>query len=144
MTRYNRICNNLYSADLFSGQIDLNPTHGLSCFFIVQHASDAEFAGKQLLSLTLARSSFHFLGECRAAWNGALLKLQHQLFLGNKEKPQLLSVSYDSLDSFVTALHGEMSIRPIVPHDFYLLYDDEAMYQDVLQSLVFDRPWQGD
>lgn len=82
MARFERLRSNLYGADLFSGQIDLNPTNGLSCFFIVQHASDAEFAGKQLLPLTLARcSSFHFIGECRTVWNGALLKLQHQLFL---------------------------------------------------------------
>lgn len=141
MASFERLRSNLYGANLFSGQIDLNPTHGLSGFFIVQHSSDAGFAGKQLLPLILAGcSSFHFIGEYRAVWNGEFLKQQHQLFLGNTEEPQFLSVSYDSLDSFAAALQGEMSIKPIVPHDIYLLYDDEALYQDVLHQLNDWRP----
>ena len=137
---YKKLSDNLFSADLASGQIELVLSHGLSCFFIVQHSPDPDNAKKQMMPLLLAQcSGFHFLGAQRSIWNRELMDLQHQIS-GGIEDMKFQCVSYDSIGSFVTAISDELSIRPFVPHDLYLLYDDEALYQETLLRLNAEHP----
>lgn len=49
--KYDKLRSNLYGAHLIYGEIDLNPTHIISCFFIVEHTDDKEFIKKQAMQL---------------------------------------------------------------------------------------------
>lgn len=54
MLRYEKIRPNLYGLDMLYGKIDLKPTHGFSCFFIVEHIEDNDFIKRQAMQLLLA------------------------------------------------------------------------------------------
>lgn len=136
MPRYKKLRPNLYSADLFYGKIDLKPGHGFSCFFIVQHTDDKEFIKDQAIQLLLAGCrNFDFYGKMEPIWHLGFDDADILLNPNSTQETVALTSGWDTIDEFVEVLHNEISCRPFVPHDYYLIYDDEETYEDVLRRL---------
>ncbi len=134
--RYEKLRHNLYSADLRYGKIELKSTHGFSCFFIVEHTDSKEFIKDQALQLLLAGCrNFDFYGKMEPLWHIGFDEADILLFPDSTSETVALTSSWETLDEFVETLQDELSVRPFVPHDFYLLYDDEGIYKEVLRLL---------
>ena len=134
--RYEKLRPNLYGAHLVFGKIDLNPTHRFSCFFIVQHTDDKEFIKKQAMQLLLAGCrNYDFFGEKEPLWHLGFDDVDIMLNPNSTPENVALTSGWSTLDDFVDALDLAISVRPIVPHDTYLLYDDRAIYEEVLKRL---------
>ena len=136
MQRYNKLGNNLYSADLLYGKIELKPTHRFSCFFIVEHTFDAEFIKDQAIQLLLAGcQSFDFYGKAESNWHLGVDEANTLLLLKSAYETDVLISGWSTLEEFADALNDVLSMRPFVPTDFYLIYDDEEIYKNVLKRL---------
>ena len=134
--RYKKLLPNLYSADLHYGKIELKPTHGFSCFFIIRHTDDKEFIKDQAIQLLLSGCrNFDFYGEMEPMWHICVDEADILLYPDYTSETVALTSGWDNLEEFAEALHDELSLRPFVPHDFYLLYDDEGTYKEVLGLL---------
>lgn len=134
--KYEKLRPNLYGAHLVYGKIDLNPTHRFSCFFIVQHTDDTEFIKKQAMQLLLAGCrNFDFFGKKEPLWHLGFDDVDIMLNPNSTPENVALTSGWSTLDDFVEALDLVISVRPIVPHDTYLLYDDRAIYEEVLRRL---------
>lgn len=46
-----------------------------------------------------------------------------------------LTSAWNTFESFVDTLEASLSERPFVPCDILLIYDDECMYNKVLETL---------
>ena len=136
MQRYNKLGNNLYSADLLYGKIELKPTHRFSCFFIVEHTFDAEFIKDQAIQLLLVGcQSFDFYGKAESNWKLGVDEANIFLHPKSTSETDILIAGWSTLEEFADALNDVLCLRPFVPHDFYLIYDDEEIYRSVLKRL---------
>ena len=142
--RYEKLRPNLYGAHLVYGKIDLNPTHRFSCFYIVQHTDDEKFIKKQAMQLLLAGCrNFDFFGEKEPLWHLVFDDVDIMLNQDLTPESVALTSGWSALDDFVEVLDLVISARPTVPHDTYLLYDDRAIYEEVLRRLdsQIDSVW---
>lgn len=134
--RYEKLRHNLYSADLKYGKIELKPMHGFSCFFIVEHTDSKEFIKDQVIQLLLAGCrNFELYGKMKPLWHNGFDEADILLFPNSTSETVALTSGWDTLEEFAETLHDELSLRPFVPHDYYLLYDDSNVYKKVLESL---------
>ena len=135
MQRYEKLLRNLYGADLFYGKIDLKVNYSFSCYFIVQHTNEEEFIREQLLQLILTGcQKFIFYGGKADAWVLNLEEAASILRSDHLTVPYSASI-IDTIEAFARELHREVSFRSLVPHDVYLLYDNERLYRKVLGTL---------
>ena len=108
--RYQKLTNRLYSVNLHTGKTNFLFGRDVLCFLLVEHPCTEEFIQEQALQLLLSQcSSFDFYGA--------------------------YSKQLDNFDDFVEALELAVSVRSIVPFDVYLIYDDNALYNQVLDRL---------
>lgn len=134
--QYKKLGLNLYSADVHYGKIDLKSTHRFSCFFIVQHTDDKKFIKDQAIQLLLAGCrNFDFYGKMESLWHSEFDEADILLFPDSTAETVALTSGWETLVEFVDALHAELSLRSFVPHDYYLLYDDAALYKEALRLL---------
>ena len=134
--RYQKLRPNLYSADLITGKIDLRPGHGFSCFFIVEHTEDKEFIKDTAIQLLISRCrNFYFYGNKKSVWRLVFDDTNSLLFLDSSPETTAHTSGWNTIEDFAGKLHGELFVRPLIPHDFYLIYDDEAIYREVLEML---------
>lgn len=137
MRRHERIAPNLMSAHLVDGEIDLNRSHGCSCFFIVNESNDKVFIDKTAMEFILSGcKDFHFFGEMEPVWHVAFDLMDSTIFPNASYENVALTSGYADIEEFVDVLHEAISLRSFVPHDCYLLYDDEAMYRQVVAMLT--------
>ena len=131
--RYKILGTRFFSAELIRGKIELKPTHSFSCFFIVQHTDDKHFIKEQALQLLLAGCRiFHFFGTYASEWKCGINEARLLAFPVTTSYTTVESSAWDSLDEFIEQLRIALTTRGIVPCDYYLLYDDEKLYQQVL------------
>ena len=139
MAMYKKLKPNLYSADLHYGKIDLcdlKPGHGFSCFFIVQNTDDRDFIKDQAIQLLLAGCrNFDFYGKMEPIWHLGFDDADIMLNPNSTPETVALTSGWSTIDEFTEVLHNEISCRTFVPHDFYLIYDDKKIYEDVLRRL---------
>lgn len=134
--KYDKLRSNLYGAHLIYGEIDLNPTHIISCFFIVEHTDDKEFIKKQAMQLMIAGCrNFDFFGKKEPLWHLGFDDVDIMLSPNSTLMNVALTSGWSLLDDFVEALNLVISVRPIVPIDTYLFYDDRAIYEEVVRQL---------
>lgn len=135
MQRYEKLLPNLYGADLFYGKIDLKVNHSFSCYFIVQHTNEEEFIREQFLQLLLTGcQKFIFYGGKADTWVLNLEETASILRSDHLTVPYSASI-IDTIEAFARKLHREVSFRSLVPHDVFLLYDNERLYRKVLGTL---------
>lgn len=136
MQGYEKLRPNFYSADLVYGKIDLKLTHTFSCFFIVQHVDDKEFIKDQAIQLLLTGGRlFDFYGAKEAIWHLGFDEADILLYPDQQCEDVAMTSGWQTLEEFVEVLGQGLSERPIVPHDYYLFYDDSDTYNEALKLL---------
>ena len=136
MKRYNKLTERLFSADLRWGEISINPTHTFSCFLIIQHEEGTEFIQKNAVSLLLSGCrEFGLFGEKWSKWKDGIVNAHRCMFPVSSPKSQPEISVYGSQQALTDKIREDLSLRPFIPHDMYLLYDDDAIYQEALKSL---------
>ena len=78
--------------------------------------------------------NYDFYGAFSREWELAFDTTDIMLHPNGHDNIALTS-SWKELDDFIDALELALSMRPVVPFDIFLIYDDEAIYQTVLQKL---------
>ena len=137
MQRYKKLRPNLFSADLHFGKIEIKPDHYCSCFFIVQRTDDREFIKDQAIQLLLAGCrNYDFYGEKRKIWETGLEEAYRIVLPENSVENTIRLNRWDIIEDFVAALNKSISMRPIVPCDHFLLYDDMKIYEAVVECMV--------
>ena len=68
-------------------------------------------------------------------WHSEFDEADILLFPDSTAETVALTSGWETLVEFVDALHAELSLRSFVPHDYYLLYDDTALYKEALRLL---------
>ena len=136
MGRYERLNNRFYSLDLYYGKTNLKPYRDFCCFFIVEHPCSDEFIHDQaLMLLTSQCNNFDFYGSYSKQWDIGFDLVDLQLHPNDDDMGIALTSAWESLDDFVDALELALSARTFIPYDVYLIYDDEAIYKEVLERL---------
>ena len=140
MQRYEKLRENLYGAHLMYGKIDLKPTHGFSCHFIVEHTDEEDFIEEQFMQLLLAGCrNFDFYGEKKSIWRKGYKTVYRKLYPNPTEETFACFSAWGSIEGFAGELRDRLSVRYFVPQDFYILYDDKELYHKVLE-LLDDKP----
>ena len=136
MQRYEKLSPCLYGAEIFYGKIDLKITHGFSCFFIVEHTTDKTYIKDQVMQLLLTGCrNFDFYGAAEPVWHLCVDEVNSILYPDPTPENVALTSGWNSIKDFVDALDEQLSSRPFVLHDFYLIYDDAGIYAEVLRML---------
>lgn len=138
MSRCEKLRPNFYGCELYYGKIDMNKTHAPVCFFLVNHKADAEFIKKQALQLIVAGcKNYEFFGKYSKKWHLALDMADISVNPDSNEDEIAITVSHQTLEEFVDSLNEWLSCRSIVPYDFYLIYDDADLYNQVKTMITF-------
>lgn len=97
---------------------------------------DKDFIKKQALQLLVAGcENFNFYGSAESIWHFIVDEVDILLNPDSTSEAVVLTSGWNSINDFVDALVREISVRAFVPHDIYLIYDDEKIFRDVLQRL---------
>lgn len=138
MSRCEQLRPNFYGCDLYYGKIDMKKTHVSVCFFLVNHKADTEFIKKRALQLILAGcKSYEFFGKYSEEWHLALDLADISINPDSNEESVAITVSHQTIEDFVDSLNEWLSCRSIVPYDYYLIYDDVDLYDQVKTMLKY-------
>lgn len=136
MDRYVRLNSKFYSLDLYYGKTNLKPCRDFQCFFIVEHPCSEEFIHDQALTLLTSQcKNFDFYGAYSKKWDIGFDLVDIQLHPNDDDMEIALTSAWEDFDNFVDALELALSTRTFIPCDIYLIYDDEVIYQKVLERL---------
>lgn len=136
MARQKKLSSNFYSLELYYGKAELKPFRNFQCFFIVEHPCDNDFMQQQALMLLLTQcKEFHFYGKQSQKWENEFDLIDSQLHPADDDMDIALTSAWSTLEDFVEALEASLSERPFVPCDILLIYDDEDIYNKVLETL---------
>lgn len=140
MPRCEKITLNLTGADLIYGKIDLKLTRGFTCFFIVNQTNDKEFIEKTAVDFIFSGcKDFHFFGVYEPEWHLAFDLADSLIFPNSTYETVARTSGYDSIEAFAESLHSMISARTFVPHDYFLIFDDEDLYRKTISILGVTR-----
>lgn len=136
MKRHTKLRDNFYSMNLHYGKTNLRLDRTVAFFFIVQHPCSEEFIHEQVLQLLMSQcKDNNFYGDSSKQWAVGFQKTEDLLQPSDKREKIAFNKFWDCIDDFVNELAFMLSLRPIVPFDVYLIYDDEEIYKTVLKRL---------
>lgn len=132
MDRCEKLHDNLYSAELFTGSITPQKEHLAEIFYIVNRTNDSEFAKKEALQMItqFGKTKYHFCGKHSELWQMIFNDTTLKIYPTDSEK--VVARKYESTEKFADELSLVLQERYFVPTDFYLIYDDEEMYRQVV------------
>ena len=137
MERIEKLSNNFYSLDLYTGKTDFKLGRNILCFFLVEHPCSEEFIRDQALQLLMTPCrNFTFYGAYSKQWNVGFDLVKAMLHPNDEDRNIALTTSWDDFDSFLDALELAVSSRYLVPCDIYLIYDDKEAYRNVIKALL--------
>lgn len=125
---------NTYGINLYAGKITPNKNHFTSVFLIVENTDDKEIIYKEVLQMldAFGQSEIHFYGKQEPLWHLVFDEIDAQI---NVENDFSNTIAYETLEEFVDELQDERHMRTIIPSDYYLIYDDEKIYNKVKQMI---------
>ena len=139
--RIEKLSNQFYGANLFYGKIDLKPTHTWSFYYVVENTTDKKVIEQEALKTVLLVNKhsreFHFYGKQAQCWENAFDLTDITMRPNATHQEIALTMVYNDLEEFIDMLQEEISVRHIVPHDTYLIYDDENVYKQILSKLKY-------
>ena len=136
MARCERITLNLTGTDLYSGKIDVKSTRNFSCFFIVNNPNNRRFIEKTAMDFILSGcKDFHFFGTYESEWHHAFDLADSLVFPNSTYETIARTTGYNSINDFSESLREIISARTFVPHDYFLIYDDEELYRKIVLML---------
>lgn len=135
MNRYEYLKYNIYGLNLHYGKISPKPGHNVELFYIVEHMDDEQFIRKEALKMLLqfGQSVYYFFGKKESIFH--LIFDETAVLLNLNAEDVAMTVGYDMLDDFIAELDDRKYLRTIVPCDYYLIYDDEDIYQKIKKRL---------
>ena len=131
-----------YSANMTSGKVELAPARGFICFLIAEHIDDEAFIKEQVdLILFAGCKGFEIYGDKEQHWHSLIDAEDVRLYYDGVQFAY--SASWDSKPSFVHTLFRALNDERPIKNDIYLIYDDEKVYEDVLEK-VTEKEWRRD
>lgn len=132
MDRCEKLHDNLYSAELFTGSITPQKEHLAEIFYIVNRTNDSEFAKKEALQMItqFGKTKYHFCGKHSELWQMIFNDTALKIYPTDSEK--VITRKYESTENFADELSSALQEKYFVSTDFYLIYDDEEMYRQVV------------
>ena len=141
-TQITQIRPGFYSAPMIAGKVDVAPERNFICFLIVEHIDDEAFIKEQVDSLLIAGCrGFEILGAKEPRWHYFID--QEDIRLSSDSVKFAYSAGWDSKPSFVHTLFRALNDERPIKNDIYLIYDDEKIYEDVLEK-VTEKEWRRD
>lgn len=136
MDRYVCLNSKFYSLNMYHGITNLKHRRNFQCFFIVEHPCSAEFIREQARMLLKSRcKNFDFYGAFSKKWDIGFDSVDIQFHPNDDDTDIALTSAWKNFDDFVDALELALSTRAFIPCDIYLIYDDDVIYQNVLERL---------
>lgn len=136
MRKCERLTENFYGVEMYSGEIDLSKQRASVFFFIVEHTEDENFINKQAVQLLTVRCrDFHFFGNKEPIWHLGFDVADMMMYPDSTTNTVALTSGYESFIEFVDEIKLCINCRYLVPTDIYLVYDDKNIYQKVLHAL---------
>ena len=117
MDRCEKLRDNLYCVELLTGSITPVKEHIVQIFYIVNNTDNSEFIGNEALQMItqFGKTEYHFC-----------------LKIYPTDSEKVITRKYESTEKFADELSSVLQERYFVPTDFYLIYDDEEMYRQVV------------
>lgn len=120
-------------------KIDFEPTHTYYFYYIVDNIIDREFIDKEAIqvvsSVNETSRRFHFYGKQAQIWENEFDLADIAIHPNATIQEIALTMVYTDLEEFIETLQEEISTKHLIPHDIYLMYDDESICQQILSKL---------
>lgn len=135
MDRCEKLRDNLYSAELLTGSITPQKEHLAEIFYIVNRTTDSDIVEKEALQMItqFGKTEYHFCGGQSEIWQKAFYDTAQKIYPTDSEK--VILRTYENTENFANELSIALQEKYFVPTDFYLIYDDEEMYKQVVEML---------
>ena len=135
MDRCEKLRDNLYSAELFTGSITPQNDHLAQIFYIVNSTADSEFIKKEALQMItqFGKTEYNFCGGQSGLWQKAFHDTARKVYPTDSNK--VIIREYENTEKFADKLNSVLQERYFVPTDFYLIYDDKETYKQVVEML---------
>lgn len=132
MDRCEKLRDNLYSAELLTGSITPVKEHIAQIFYNVNNTDNSEFIENEALQMIIqfGKTEYHFCGKHSGLWQKVFHDTALKIYPTDSEK--VITRKYESTEKFADELILVLQERYFVPTDFYLIYDDEEMYRQVV------------
>ena len=114
MDRCEKLRDNLYGVELLTGSITPVKEHIAQLQMITQ----------------FGKTEYHFCGRHSELWQRIFNDTALKIYPTDSEK--VVTRKYESTEKFADELSSVLQERYFVPTDFYLIYDDEEMYRQVV------------
>ena len=132
MDRCDKLRDNLYGVDLLTGSITPVKEHIALIFYIVNNTDNGEFAENEALQMItqFGKTEYHFCGRHSELWQRIFNNTALKIYPTDSEK--VITRTYENTENFADELREALQEKYFVPTDFYLIYDDEEMYRQVV------------
>ena len=132
MDRCEKLRDNLYSAELLTGSITPVKEHIALIFYIVNNTDNGEFVENEALQIItqFGKTEYHFCGRHSELWQRIFNDTAFKIYPTDSEK--VITRTYENTEKFADELREALQEKYFVPTDFYLIYDDEDMYRQIV------------
>ena len=132
MDRCEKLRDNLYSAELLTGSITPVKEHIALIFYIVNNTDNGEFVENEALQIItqFGKTEYHFCGRHSELWQRIFDDTAFKIYPTDSEK--VITRTYENTEKFADELREALQEKYFVPTDFYLIYDDEDMYRQIV------------
>ena len=136
MKRENIIPLRLWGANLYCGEIEVKIGYTLSVYFIVNKTCEQDFIRKTALQFLIDKHiSYYFFGKYSNEWITEFEKAAELMNL--KCCPPFQNI--ETCNELVERIQFESHLRPIVPFEMYIVYDDAELYQRIKDVLKYEK-----
>jgi len=130
-----KLYQNIIGAELFSGKISPSPNHISEFFYIAENTDNKDYIEKEALQMLLyfGCSDFYFFGRQKHLWSRLFSEAKAKTDPTNEKCARIMVL--DSIDDLVYELKERKQLKPFVPTDYYLIYDDKKLYEAVKNEI---------
>lgn len=135
MDRCEKLRDNLYGVKLLTGSITPVKEHIALIFYIVNNTDNGEFVENEALQMItqFGKTEYHFCGRHSELWRRIFNDTAFKIY--PTDSKTVITRTYESTENFADELKEALQEKYFVPTDFYLIYDDEDMYRQVVGML---------
>ena len=129
------IDHNIYGVDLFTGRIAPSNSHCAELFYIVDVTNNEEFIKREALQMLLqfGPTNYFFYGKKRKLWH--LVFDETDIMLNSNKETVANTIDCSTLDELIDELKDRKHLRNIVNCDYYLIYDNEEIFEFVKNEI---------
>lgn len=129
------IDHNIFGVDLFTGRIAPSNSHCAELFYIVDVTNNEEFIKREALQMLLqfGQTNYFFYGKQRKLWH--LVFDETDIMLNSNKETVANTIDCSTLDELIDELKDRKHLRNIVNCDYYLIYDNEEIFEFVKNEI---------